>query len=214
MRPKVALLVLVTGLGLLALFVVFRGLSSKNVPGPESGAGEGAGQEAANLNPSNAAPSKSNASKGSVVATTPAEDMAAQKQQDLEAIQNAFITGSSDPKTIATIGDRLFSPDAEVRAAARTAATHLDDTNMLPYLNTALEQTQDPREKVALLDAVEYLNLAAATELSTTNGMSPRALSELPVNQVQRTNSLRKRPPGAGVMPPRRAPANPAGTPQ
>jgi hypothetical protein len=204
MRPKVALFTLLVGIGVVALFVVLKGISSK----PDEPA-----TPMTNAEPVKAASAQGNPAVTSIIATTPTEDLAAQKQKDLEAIRDALLTGGGDAQAVVAIGDRLFSLDSEVRVAARQAAMHLDDTNLIPYLTAAAEQNQDPREKVALLDALDFLKLAAATELATTNGMDPRLLNTPSVEQPAPTNGGWVRRPNRSFRAPGSTPGQPTAVP-
>ena len=69
---------------------------------------------------------------------------------------------------------KFSNPEKQVRAAVITAFKELDDTNAIPDLQKEVANLQDPREKVALLDAIEYIKLPNITadvppELRTNN---------------------------------------------
>jgi hypothetical protein len=122
-----------------------------------------------------------------IIATTTDEDRAAQKEKDLDALSDALVTGINDPGAVYAIASRLENVDQEVRTAAREAAVHLGDTNIIPYLNTAVEHLKDAREKVAILDAIAYLQMPSDT---MTNGaeaqlLDVNALGAKPARQVK-----------------------------
>lgn len=58
----------------------------------------------------------------------------------------------------------LKNPEKKIRHAALEAAIQFDDRSVVPYLKDAVAQTEDPREKVAILDAIDYINLPSLTE--------------------------------------------------
>jgi hypothetical protein len=96
------------------------------------------------------------------VAMTSDEQAAAVKEKDLDAIKDALLSQDGGVNAMLEIASRLESRNAEVRTAAREAAVHLGETNIIPYLNTAMQNIQDPREKVAIMDAIDYLRLSGA----------------------------------------------------
>jgi len=126
-----------------------------------------------------------------IIATTTDEDRAAQKEKDLDAIRDALVSVNDDSSgAIQAIGSRLENAEEEVRTAAREAAVHFGDTNIIPYLASALEHIKDPREKVAIMDAITYLQLPSASDNSVTNGAEAQpldlnALGAKPARQVK-----------------------------
>jgi hypothetical protein len=99
-----------------------------------------------------------------VVATTPAEDHQAAIDGDLEKIKNALLEGASNPASLVTVRERLLSPEASVRKAAVETIMHLNDREAIPQLKEALSRVEDTREKVAIMDAIEYLQIPDSTE--------------------------------------------------
>ena len=101
---------------------------------------------------------------GGNIAMTTEEQAALKKQKDLDAVSEALASGQGDMEAMLAIANRLENSDAEVRTAAREAAVHLGDTNIIPFLTMALYNIQDAREKVGVMDAIEYLKLPSAPE--------------------------------------------------
>ena len=93
----------------------------------------------------------------SIVATTPEEDHRAAIEKDMDKLNEALIDGGSDQKLVEAVRERLFHSDAEVRKTAVETLMHLNDRAAIPKLNEALAKVEDAREKVAILDAIEYL---------------------------------------------------------
>jgi hypothetical protein len=126
--------------------------------------------------------------ENSILATTPTEDYAAQKQRDLDAISDLLVSGSDSPEAVNALAGRFENVDPEVRASAREAAVQLDNTNFIPQLQTALEHLQDLKEKAAILDAIAYLQLPADSPI--TNAWEIKMLNERArkINQ-SRTNA-------------------------
>ena len=107
-------------------------------------------------------------------------------------------------------------PDPEVRKAALDALMQLGDTNAIPGLEDIVKEIQDPREKVAMMDAIQFLKLPdfdsvvpdrmpdAQAEASAT--IHPR--KGRPSSQIK-SGWRPKNDPRAAYVPPRTAPANP-----
>ena len=196
MRPKIVIITLLLGVGALVLIgVLHEKLGKPLAENPVAGSGgvpaeltntptvELAKPEVSPIQPE-VKPAVTN-----VIATTTDEDHAAQKEKDLEAISAVLVSGD-DAGGLFAIASRLENVDDEVRTAAREAAVHLGDTNIIPYLNSALEHLKDPREKVAIMDAITYLQLPSASDNSVTNGAEAQpldlnALGVKPARQVK-----------------------------
>jgi hypothetical protein len=151
MRPKFVILFTACVIGLLAAIVMVKGIHKKQ---PD--------QENAGQNP--APPPTGNSEKSvrpvtTIVATTPDEDRQATVDRELANIQNAMMDAESNPQSLALIEDRLRHPDAEVRKEAVQSVVHLNDRGAIEILKASLENIDDPREKVAVMDAIEYLQI-------------------------------------------------------
>ena len=169
MRPKIVLVILIAGLGMLALLGFLHGKmtkqTSQDLPEPPIETG---------INISNSSKVVWNKPEitmavNNVIATTTAEDRAAQKEKDLAAL-NDLLVSTETTNAIMVIVSRLENEDAEVRTAAREVALHLGDTNVIPYLTAALDHINDPREKVAIMDAITYLQLPSDADRRKQDG--------------------------------------------
>lgn len=170
MRPKIVFFTLLLGVGALVLIGVLHGMLGKpESENPLAGSG-GAPAELTNTPSLELAQPEVKPAATSIIATTSAEDRATQKEKDLEAISDVLISGDSDPRAVFAISSRLENADEEVRTAAREAAVHLGDTNVIPYLASALEHLNDSREKVAIMDAIAYLQLPSESDKPMPDG--------------------------------------------
>jgi|ERR1035437_1514149 hypothetical protein len=214
MRPKIVILTLVIAFGILGLAAVFKGLTRK-----PAGAGEGA---ATNNQALDAHPADSNqppqlVTSPSTAAPISDEMRAAATAKEVEQIQDlqGQVDGSNNPVIITALLDKFSNPDVEVRKAALEALRELDDTNAVPGLEKALESTNDPREKVAIMDAIDVIKLPSATanvppEYATNSEFaSPRTNSPYNPNapggkKTPHNGNNRKRdlPPGTPVSQP------------
>ena len=58
----------------------------------------------------------------------------------------------------------LKNPDHEIREAALDALKQANDRSVVPAMQQIADQTQDPAEKQAILDAIDFINLPSLTE--------------------------------------------------
>jgi hypothetical protein len=195
MRPKIVIILLLLGVGGLVLIGVLHEKLGKPVAeNPVAGSG-GVPAELTNtptveLAKPEVSPIQPEVKLAvtNVIATTTDEDRAAQKEKDLDAIRDALVSVNDDSSgAIQAIGSRLENEDLEVRTSAREAAVHFGDTNVIPYLASALEHIKDPREKVAIMDAIAYLQLPSASD-NLTNGTEilPAGLNKPGVKAIRR----------------------------
>jgi hypothetical protein len=167
MRPKIVILILVVAFGLLGSMVVL-----KRVMGRHNGdaGGKTPAVEASVESP----PAATNVQDVQVVQVNPnssnsaaiSEQLrAAVIEKEVEQIQDlqGQADGPNNPMIISALLAKLSHPEAKVRQAVLEAVKQMDDTNAVPGLEQAAESIKDPREKVAVLDTIEYLKLPSAT---------------------------------------------------
>jgi HEAT repeat protein len=70
----------------------------------------------------------------------------------------------NDSESLDTILSELNNRDPRVREAAVDAAVQFGSRDAIPKLEDAAAQTEDPKEKAAILDAIEFLKLPTLTE--------------------------------------------------
>lgn len=197
MRPKIVIITLLLGVGVLILIASIHGIMSRQDGQPSPPVSD-VPTELTNTEPLKAVTSQGNPSTTNIVAVTPDEEHAARKEADLEAIQNALVDADHGPASLMAISDRLDNPDKEVRTAALEAAVHFGDTNIITRMNEVLQQAEDPREKVGIMDAVAYLQLPTAPEIPS-NGMAPPTPSPMPIDKGARTNTVRRTKAGSAT---------------
>ena len=162
-------------IGLAFIFLILL-LSRKDNPATPL-----APEEVISLNPSDA-PSKNFRAK-KIVATTnqkPDSNNSAAPTPTINAVsvedRIAELEGlgtRSDPASFQTIVAELSDSKPEIRKAAREAIVQFGNRDAIPILKDLISKTEDAREKVELLDTVEFLSLPSLSE----------------VRQQQRTNS-------------------------
>lgn len=80
---------------------------------------------------------------------------------------------SSDPASLKTIVSELNDGNAQVRRAAVAATVQFGSADAIPALRNQLSLTDDPREKAAIQDAIDFLQLPAADSLQPESGSPP-----------------------------------------
>ena len=162
MRPPIAILILLLAAGALALVFLpkFRHAGQPNTPA--------APPEVAT---SNAPPKPSAASAqkpGALASLPPATAAPAQDPtQKIERLQSLAMNEDAD--SLKEILAALTDPNPDIRAAAREAAVQFGDKSAAPLLRAAAENVSDPHEKVALLEAADYLELPPLGIKPSTN---------------------------------------------
>lgn len=86
-----------------------------------------------------------------------------------------------DPASLSEIFAALKCPDREVREAAIDATTQVGDSNAIPMLKEASEMVDDPEEKIAFLEAMEFL------------AVPPLTFDMVPVKSPERTEAAERR---------------------
>jgi hypothetical protein len=168
MRPKIVILILVVALGLLGIMAVLKGLTGGH-------AGDAGGQKPAVEASVESPTAATNDQVVQVVQVNPnssntaaiAEQLrAAEVEKEVGAIRDlqGEADGTNNRVVITALVDKLSHPEAEVRQAALDVLKQLNDTNAVPGLEKAAENIKDPREKVAVLDAIEYIKMPSVTD--------------------------------------------------
>ncbi len=159
MRPKIVVLVLIVAIGVVALAVVLKGVLGGHAP-----------QEAAipEMPPAQpASPTATSQQVGANSTNTAAileQLRAAEVDRELDQIRELQAAGADNPQTTGLLLGKVTHREPEVRKAALEALVQLNDTNAIPGLEQAATLIPDPREKVAVMDAVSYLKLPGVAD--------------------------------------------------
>jgi hypothetical protein len=84
---------------------------------------------------------------------------AAEVAKALDQVRELQAEGWASPTTTSLLLSKVTHPQPEVRKAAVEALVQLHATDAIPGLEQALGVIENPRDKVALMDAIEYLRL-------------------------------------------------------
>lgn len=170
MRPKVALSVLgACALFALALLVLRAGLLSRSQatrsPAPlaqETEAKSGAAAESPPASTPRSAAVTASTAPAAAAKTNSAEDEAALRSRVATLARLGLM---DDPASLQVILGELTNSTRAIRQAALDAAVQFGSREAIPKLKEAADATADPREKVAFLDAADYLELPSWTEI-------------------------------------------------
>jgi hypothetical protein len=164
MRPKIVILTLVAAFVVLGVVALLKGMAGKNAGGQGD---QPPAVQAAAEPPVAGTNGQSIPAAGANAAVTVSPEMrAAFIAKEVEQISElqSQADGSNNLMIIAAILDKFSQPEAEVRQAALDALRALNDTNAVPGLEKAAENLKDPREKVAVLDTIDYLKMPSVTD--------------------------------------------------
>ena len=201
MRPRVTIPVLVFGAFLLAGFLLLRQKqpapandhqASPVLDGSSGTASEDSGASA------NSRPKlmimKPPRSLAAAAEAPPAGEAA---EETPEEIQRAYaetrsselmdLAMNDDPDSLHTILSELANRDPQIRKAAMQAAIQFNSRDAIPALMDAALQTDDPHEKAAIADAIEFLKLPSLDETMAQR----KGDGALPPDDASGTNSLR-----------------------
>jgi hypothetical protein len=98
-------------------------------------------------------------------------------------LENLF--GQQDSASLETFFSEIRNPEPEIRRAALDGITQSGVRDLIPRLNEVAAQTDDPKQKRAITDAIDFLQLPTLTELlrqqaETGNNGNPTAGAEEP----------------------------------
>ena len=223
MRPKIVILTILVAFGILGLIALLKGVTGGH-------SGDAGGQKPAVEASVESPTAATNDQVVQVVQVNPNSSntaaiteqlRAAEVENEVNQIQDlqGEADGTNNPIIITALLDKLSHPEAEVRKAVLDALKQLNDTNAVPGLEQAVESIKDPREKVAVLDTIDYIKLPSATEnvppeLATNFPASTSTTTNVQFNpnflKGNKTPRIRNRNNGRQTAPPNA----PAGQPQ
>ena len=93
---------------------------------------------------------------------TPGPDQEAYVTERVVELQDLGM--EDDPASLETILSELNNRDPSIREAAVQAAVQFGSRDAIPWLQEAAAKTEDPEEKCAILEAIEFLKLPTLSE--------------------------------------------------
>lgn len=162
MRPKIVILTLVVAFGVLGLVVVLKSVSRKAPDDRQGSMPESAAVASTQAGSTNVA-----VAVGSKNGTAVSEEVrAAVIEKEVSEIQDIVnnADGSNNVQIVNALLEKYSNPEMEVRKAVLDALRQLNDTNAVPGLEKIVDNAKDAREKVAILDTIEYINMPSVTQ--------------------------------------------------
>ena len=172
MRPKVVFVILLLAAGLLGIIALAsKVLHPQSTASADNGKvlpAAAASNQPVEISASNPPPVVSMAPVAATNAAPAAgtNDAAAHAQYVSRRIKELdALAMNNDVQSRDTILSELKNnPDKKIRAAALEAAIQFGDRSVVPPMQEIAAQTQDPDEKAAILDAIDYINLPSLAE--------------------------------------------------
>ncbi|HSY74116.1 MAG TPA: HEAT repeat domain-containing protein [Dongiaceae bacterium] len=114
---------------------------------------------------------------------------------------------NSDSASLSNILADLASPEKEIRMAAIEAAKQFGDTNAIPALKAAVDNTDDTEEKIELLKAADFIALPDVT-FSKPGDIAPKTPEQIQADdqkkaakQARQISDFQKHNPNLIVQP-------------
>ena len=189
MRPKIVILVLVTAVGLIALAVVLKGVMGAHAP-QEAQAPDAPPEESPSTNATIPQVSANSSNNAAILEQLRRAELA----KGLDRVRELEAQGPGDQATVDMLLAMLSNREPEVRKSAVQSLVQLNATNAVPGLEQALALTEDPREKIVLMDAINYLKLPGDVAPPPVAKADPAGGSTPPLVEI---GSPRKRDPSA-----------------
>ncbi len=166
MRPKVVLAILLMAAGVLAIALV---LSKVFRPQPAVAPAPAAITHS-NSSPVTLAPEPAVVIAPAPVTITNRNTNAMARQDHEEYVRNRYeelmdLARQNDPAATRQIVDELKNPDRAIRKAALDALEQANDRSVVPQMQQIADQTDDPDDKQAIQDAIDFINLPSLTEV-------------------------------------------------
>ena len=158
MRTKTVVIVAGLGVALVAALIVVKGLGGGAEPVPIPGENEGQISNPPAPPPLTEVLVKPGTTNS---ADLPTSEGVPQRpyQKDFDEIREIIAAGSPGPLEMSSLVDKITHVDPEVRKSALEAIQQLNATNAVPRLREAMNHLDDPREKAAILNVIEFLEL-------------------------------------------------------
>ena len=177
MRPKILAAILILG-GLLAAMLLFMKRQS-DAPNPDKiQVSIKKVAETNSIEAAKALPRTRTANEDLSVKKN-GQQVAADNERTPEAEHEAYVEKRSeelmdlamadDSDSLNTILSELTNRDPQIRKAALEACVQFGSRDAIPRLSDVVSETDDPKEKAEIVEAIEFLKLPSATELIAQN---------------------------------------------
>jgi len=182
MRPKIVIIVLALGLFVFGTLFAVRQSADRSTgksdlqPTASSTTQPGNNVATEKVQPvpeAAAVPPKS----GTQPAAQPATEDAHEAYVEKRSAELMDIAMTDERTNLDIILSEISNRDPEIRKAALEATIQFGSRDAIPKLADAISQTDDPNEKAALADAIEFLKLPSLTEIRAQSSAQPKGNS-------------------------------------
>ena len=197
MRPKIVLIVVTLGLFIFGTLFAIRQSTDRSTAKSELQ------PTSSTTQPGNTVvteqvqpvPQAATAPSKSVTQPTakPATEEAHQAYVEKRSAELMDIAMTDERTNLDTILSEISNRDPEIRKAALEATIQFGSRDAIPKLTDAISQTDDPNEKAALADAVEFLKLPSLTEIRAQSSAQPNRNTAATVTKPARRGTLARR---------------------
>jgi hypothetical protein len=198
MRPKIVIIILTLGLFVLGTLFAIRNTTDRSTrisePKPTASATTQPSDTVASgkTEPAPVVAAPKNATQSETAPTNSSED-AHQAYVEQRSAQLMDIAMTDDRANLDTILSELSNRDPEIRKAALEATIQFGSRDAIPKLADAISQTDDPNEKAAIADAIEFLKLPSLTEIRAQSSAQPAANNATAAPKPARRATLARR---------------------
>ena len=110
------------------------------------------------------------------------------RQDHEEYVRNRYdelmdLARQNSPAATQQIVDELKNPDKAIRRAALDALEQANDRSVVPQMQQIADQTDDPDDKQAIQDAIDFINLPSLTEVLQQQKAQKMASGNQPQSQ-------------------------------
>jgi hypothetical protein len=201
MRPKIVIIVVTLGLFVFGALFAIRQSSNrptkKSDPQPtiSNATQPGDTLAAAKAQPvtERAAAPPGSGTPSEPASTASTSEDARQAYVEKRSAELMDIAMTDDRANLDIILSELSNRDPEIRKAALEATIQFGSRDAIPKLTDAISQTDDPAEKTALADAIEFLKLPSLTEIHAQSSSQPVANDAAGAPKPVRKGTLARR---------------------
>jgi hypothetical protein len=105
---------------------------------------------------------------------------------------------NDDSSSLDTILSELTNRDPEIRKGALEATIQFGSRDAIPKMLDAATQTDDPREKAEIAEAIEFLKMPSLTETLAQTPAVPGSKTKILGSRTRSTNTLKPAPKAGG----------------
>jgi HEAT repeat protein len=196
MRPKIVITVLTLGLFVFGTLFAIRQHADRSTRISEQPTVASAAQPGNTVTAEKVQPVSQAAAVSPKSVTQPAQPATEEAHQAFVEKRGAELMdmAMTDERTnLDTILSEISNRDPEIRKAALEASIQFGSRDAIPKLTDAISQTDDPNEKAALTDAIEFLKLPSLTEIRAQSSAQPNRNSAATAAKPIRGGTLARR---------------------